>query len=333
MRALGWLGIAVIACGGKVDTARPPAIAVDDVCSGVSALQPVTVVDSPVGPFAVSSAGFFWGIRDAFGWSSSRDGNPVVKSTDRFNIAGATADDAAGYFTSLGYPTPSGQITRLRPGGGPEVLADGLVNPAAIADDEHDIYFVDSGIPSTSNTAGKIWKLSKSGGGPRQFVNGLGYPNELATKGRYLYWVDAVQGDIARADKTSGAVDVLFRTKEGVTDFALGDGVAYWVNERSLGRVDLVTGESRILAGLFDREGVSDWPEVAASERAVFVSAALPDDPSKRGLYMLTDGVDSGSGLVELDRDVGDQIVVTDRAVFYVQIVPDAWNRLAMICL
>ena len=139
---------------------------------------------------------------------------------------------------------------------------------------------------------------------------------------------------IQRADKTTGTVETLFHTMDGVTDFALVDGAVYWVNERSVNRLDLGTGESRPLtASLFDREGVNDWPEVAANESAVFVSSAMPDDPSNLGLYMLTPGVDSGSTLTELARDIGAQLLVTHRAVFYMRVAPDGGNQLAMICL
>jgi hypothetical protein len=259
----------------------------------------------------------------------------VIQPTDRFNIADVSADESGAYFTSLGYPTPSGQITRLQAGGGLEVVADGLINPAAIAIDEHDVYFVDSGIPSLSNSAGKIWKLSRSGGARQLFVGELGYPRQIAVAGQHVYWVDPGQGALGRADKATGEIEILFQAPDGITDFALVDGAAYWTNEYSVNRLDLATRQNQVLtAGLHDREGVSDWPEVEANQSAVFVSAAMPEKPSSRGLYMLTPSdVDSSSTLIELDRDVGERFVVTARAVFYIQVVADSRSRLALICL
>src|SRR5437773_3437257 len=161
-RALSLLAIATVACGGRVEAQLPATVTPDALCSNARPFEQRTVVDSAIGTFAVSPSGFYWGRGDSFGWKPLQDGSPVLKATDRFNIDGAAADDLGAYFSSLGYPTPSGQITRVRSGGALEVLANGLTNPEAIAADEHDIYFVDSGIPSMSDSAGKIWKISKS---------------------------------------------------------------------------------------------------------------------------------------------------------------------------
>jgi hypothetical protein len=149
---------------------------------------------------------------------------------------------------------------------------------------------------------------------------------------RYLYWVDAT---IARADKASGAVEVLFRPPDGLTDFALLEPAVYWINESSVGRFDLDTRQNGVVvSNLFHREGYNDWPEVEANAKAVFVSSVMPSDPSFHGLYMrtLAEG-DAGAPLVELDRRVGNRLVVTDRAVFYTRIVADGMTELAMICL
>src|SRR5262249_2233116 len=131
-----------------------------------------------------------------------------------------------------------------------------------------------------------------------------------------------------------GAVEVLFQPPDGIIDLALAEPAVYFTTESSVGRFDLETRETRILtSSLFDRPGISDWPEVEANAKAVFVSSAMPGAPSDRGLYMLALDGDSGAPLFGLDRMVGTRLVVTNRAVFYTRLIGDGTTELAMICL
>lgn len=113
-------------------------------------------------------------------------------------------------------------------GTAPEVLADGLGAPDAIALDADFIYWTN---PQPSRD-GQIWRMPRGGGTPVAIAQHLEDPNALAVDDRYVYFTTSQDGALMRVVKAGGEAETIHQTIQGGGDVVLDDEFVYWTHSQ-----------------------------------------------------------------------------------------------------
>ena len=119
-------------------------------------------------------------------------------------INGLRLDDDYVYWTVAPPNTAAGKVQRIAKAGGTvETLATGLGQPAGLAIDTTDVYFIDPGV-GTSAGSGTIQRVALPGGGtPTVLVKDLASPLSVLVTATHVYWTNS---GISRGGSTDGSV-------------------------------------------------------------------------------------------------------------------------------
>ena len=119
-------------------------------------------------------------------------------------INGLRLDDDYVYWTVAPPNTAAGKVQRIAKAGGTvETLATGLGQPAGLAIDTTDVYFIDPGV-GTSAGSGTIQRVALPGGGtPTVLVKDLAIPLSVLVTATHVYWTNS---GISRGGSTDGSV-------------------------------------------------------------------------------------------------------------------------------
>jgi hypothetical protein len=140
--------------------------------------------------------------------------------------AAGLARDANNVFWSTALPT--GNVMRAgRDGSNPQTIANNQATPAALAIDDHYVYW------TSYDQNGAIYRVPKVGGTPPlEIARDQNRPAVIAVDDKYVYWGNlgseaGSNGSIARAPKGGGKTLVLAVNQKPV-DLAVDDTYVYW---------------------------------------------------------------------------------------------------------